>query len=61
VARANGQHLGRRAGIHTRIKVTPVQERLVKRLKAEGQGITHIAKSVRLSRPTIYHILASRK
>jgi DNA invertase Pin-like site-specific DNA recombinase len=56
-AREKGKHLGRRPGIRTRHKVTPEQEQLVKRLKAEGRGVSAIARSTGLSRPTIYSIL----
>jgi len=56
-AREKGTHLGRRPGIRTRLKVTPEQEQLVKRLKAEGRGVSAIARSTGLSRPTIYSIL----
>jgi DNA invertase Pin-like site-specific DNA recombinase len=56
-AREKGKHLGRRPGIRTRLKVTPEQEQLVKRLKAEGRGVSAIARSTGLSRPTIYSIL----
>lgn len=40
-----------------RLKVTPEQDELVRRLKAEGQKITAIAKATGLSRPTIYSLL----
>ena len=43
-----GKHLGRRPGIRTRIKVTPEQEQLVKRLKDEGRGVSAIARSTGL-------------
>jgi DNA invertase Pin-like site-specific DNA recombinase len=56
-AREKGKHLGRRPGIRTRLKVTTEQEQLVKRLKAEGRGVSAIARSTGLSRPTIYSIL----
>jgi len=56
-AREKGKHLGRRPGIRTRLKVTPEQEQLVKRLKDEGRGVSAIARSAGLSRPTIYSIL----
>lgn len=59
-AREKGKHLGRRPGIRTRLKVTPEQEQLVKRLKAEGQGVSAIARSTGLSRPTIYSILKAQ-
>jgi len=59
-AREKGKHLGRRPGIRTRLKVTPEQEQLVKRLKAEGRGVSAIARSTGLSRPTIYSILKAK-
>jgi DNA invertase Pin-like site-specific DNA recombinase len=37
--------------------VTPEQEELVKRLKAEGKGVTAIASATGLSRPTVYSVL----
>jgi hypothetical protein len=40
-----GLSLGRSPGIRTRLKVTPEQEQLVKRLKAEGRGVSAIARS----------------
>ena len=58
-AREKSKHLGRRPGIRTRVKVTPEQEQLVKRLKGEGQGVSAIARSTGLSRPTIYSVLKS--
>ena len=56
-ARARGVHLGRRPGIHTRVKVTPEQEATVRRFQAEGQGVAALARATGLSRPTIYSIL----
>lgn len=40
-----------------KIKVTPQQEKTVKLLKAQGTGISDIARSVGLSRPTVYGLL----
>ncbi len=40
-----------------RIKVTPEQVETVQRLREEGRSIAAIARSVGLSRPTIYAIL----
>lgn len=59
VAKANGVQLGRKPGDGKgkRIKVQPEQETIVKRLKAEGQGVSAIARTTGLSRPTIYSIL----
>jgi hypothetical protein len=42
-----------------RLKVTPDQEAAIHRLKAEGQGVSAIAKSCGLSRPTVYSVLGS--
>jgi DNA invertase Pin-like site-specific DNA recombinase len=60
VAKSKGVQFGRPAtGIGTgkRIKVTVEQEQTVRRLAAEGQGKTMIARTVGLSRPTVYAIL----
>ena len=59
VARENGVRFGRPAGIHTRISVTPEQEKQVRRLKAEGQGVSAISRAVGLSRPTVYSVLSA--
>jgi DNA invertase Pin-like site-specific DNA recombinase len=56
-AREAGKHLGRPAGIRKRLKVTPEQEAMAKRLKSEGEGVSAIARATGLSRPTIYSIL----
>ena len=40
-----------------RVKVTPELEAQVKRLRAEGRKISHIARETGVSRPTIYKIL----
>ena len=58
VAKAAGKHLGRKAGVHTRIKVTDETVRMVRQLKAEGVPIARIAKSLSLSRQTVYTILS---
>ena len=60
VAKANGNRLGRKPtpdGKGPRIKVTPEQETIVQRLKSEGQGVSAIARTTGLSRPTVYSIL----
>jgi DNA invertase Pin-like site-specific DNA recombinase len=57
VARAAGQHLGRPAGIRTPIKVTREQDALVRRMKADGEKVTSIARTTGLSRITVYRIL----
>ena len=61
VARARGQHLGRPkgAGKGVRSKVTPDHERLIRRLKAEGEPVATIARVTGLSRPTVYSVLQS--
>ena len=58
-ARERGVKLGRPVGVHTRIAVVPEQERQVRRLRAEGHGVTEIARAVGLSRPTIYRLLSA--
>jgi DNA invertase Pin-like site-specific DNA recombinase len=57
VAREKGKHMGRAKGIHTAIKVTPEKRSLVIRLKGEGQSVSAIARTVSLSRNTVYGIL----
>jgi hypothetical protein len=60
VAKANGKRLGRKPsadGKGPRIKVTVEQEAIVKRLKDEGQGVSAIARTTGLSRPTVYSII----
>ncbi len=58
VARANGKKWGgSRRG--RRIKVTDEQVVTIRRLKAEGEKITAIARATGLSRPTIYSVLSS--
>lgn len=56
VARANGKRWGgSKPG--KRKKVTPTQERAIRRMKDEGETIVAISKAVGLSRPTIYDVL----
>jgi DNA invertase Pin-like site-specific DNA recombinase len=59
VAKAKGVQLGRKpgAGLGKRIKVLPEQEAIVKRLHAESQGVSAIARTTGLSRPTVYSII----
>jgi DNA invertase Pin-like site-specific DNA recombinase len=60
VAKANGKRLGRKPsadGKGPRIKVTLEQETMAKRMKAEGQGVSAIARATGLSRPTVYSII----
>ena len=57
-AQARGVQFGRRAGIHTRLKVTPDQERLVREMDSRGEKRAVIARATGLSRPTVYSILA---
>lgn len=57
-AKAQGKTWGgRKPG--TRWKVTPELERVVLKLKRDGEPIAAIARATRLSRPTIYALLAS--
>lgn len=57
VARAKGVKFGRPPGPGKAISVTPEQRDLARALKAEGKGISTIARTTGLSRPTIYKIL----
>ena len=58
VARANGKRWGgSKPG--RRVKVTPQKARTVQQLKADGESIAAIARTVGLSRPTVYGLLAS--
>jgi DNA invertase Pin-like site-specific DNA recombinase len=57
VARANGKHMGRPKGISTAIKVTDEKRAAVIRLKMEGESVSAIARTVSLSRNTVYGIL----
>lgn len=60
VAKAKGKRWGgSKAG--KRKKVTPTQERIIQRMKQEGEPITAIALAVGLSRPTVYNVLAAAK
>lgn len=40
-----------------RLKVTPDQERIIRQLKGEGAKVAAIARTVGLSRPTVYSVL----
>lgn len=58
VARARGKRWGgSKSGV--RKKVTPIQAKIILRMKQEGEPITAIARAVSLSRPTIYDVLAA--
>ena len=58
VARARGiKWGGSKPGVHK--KVTKTQIRMIRRLNAEGDPKTEIAKATGLSRPTIYAVLAN--
>ena len=57
-ARADGRTWGgSRKG--RRLKVTDLQIRTIRELKAAGEPVAAIARTVGLSRPTIYAVLAS--
>jgi DNA invertase Pin-like site-specific DNA recombinase len=58
-ARERGVRLGRPPGVHTALTVTREQAGQVRRLRAEGKGVTAISRAVGLSRPTVYRILAA--
>lgn len=56
VARAAGKKWGgRKPG--TRIKLTAAKEDVIRDLKAKGTPITEIARTVEVSRPTVYAVL----
>lgn len=57
VARANGKRWGG-SQPGRRKSVTPDQIAVIRRLKAEGKPVASIARTVRLSRPTVYGVLA---
>jgi DNA invertase Pin-like site-specific DNA recombinase len=58
VARARGKRWGgSKKG--RRLRVTAEQERVIHRLKSDGEAVTAIARATGLSRPTIYSVLAS--
>jgi DNA invertase Pin-like site-specific DNA recombinase len=60
VARAAGKTWGgSKRGV--RKKVTEVQERTIRRMRSDGESISAIARSLSLSRPTIYDVLGSAK
>jgi len=57
-ARAEGKTWGgSKAG--RRLKVTPEQERTVKRMRAESESVVAMSRATGLSRPTVYRILAN--
>ena len=59
VARANGKTWGgSKPG--KRKKVTLTQEKMIRRMKEEGETIVAIARAVALSRPTIYDVLRDK-
>lgn len=56
-ARAAGKRIGgSKAGV--RKTVTTTKAKAIKKLKADGESITAIAKAVGVSRPTVYSVLA---
>ena len=58
LARAKGKRWGgSKPGV--RKQVSEVQVRTIRRMKADGETITDIARAVRLSRPTIYAVLGA--
>lgn len=60
VARAKGVKWG--GGVKgRRIKVTPEQITMIRKLKEEGATVVAIAKATSLSRPTVYSVLQSRE
>jgi DNA invertase Pin-like site-specific DNA recombinase len=59
LAKARGVKWGPEVGKFKgrRVKVTPDQEKLARRLKAEGAKVAAIARATGLTRPTVYSIL----
>ena len=60
-AREKGQKLGPAVGsrLGKRLKVNDEQLAIVRRLKSEGSGVTAIARTTGLSRPTVYSMLSA--
>jgi DNA invertase Pin-like site-specific DNA recombinase len=54
--KGQGGHAGAKG---RRVKVTPEQEVMVRRLKSEGAAVAAIARATGLSRPTVYSVLAA--
>lgn len=58
VARASGKTFGgSKKGV--RKKVTPLQEKLIRTMKKDGETIRDISRAVKLSRPTVYSVLSA--
>jgi DNA invertase Pin-like site-specific DNA recombinase len=60
VARSKGVRFGRPEGPGKRLKVTPEAEVTIRRMKAEGAGVSSMARATGLSRPTVYSVLKVR-
>jgi DNA invertase Pin-like site-specific DNA recombinase len=60
VARSQGKHMGRPPGIFKSIKVTDEQRAIVIRLHSEGESVSAIARTVSLSRNTVYGIIGAK-
>jgi DNA invertase Pin-like site-specific DNA recombinase len=58
-AKANGKKLGRKPGIHTAIKVTEEHRRIALQMKDERKPVAVIARTLNLSRQTVYSVLQS--
>lgn len=56
-ARAEGKRWGGSVK-GKRKKVTPTQERAIKRMRDDGESIVAIARAMKLSRPTVYSVLS---
>jgi DNA invertase Pin-like site-specific DNA recombinase len=59
VAKAKGVKLGRKPGVHTAIKVTADHRRIILDEKAKGAKVAAIARTLGLSRQTVYAVLKS--
>ena len=59
VARKAGKTWG--GGVRGRRKVTRAKERTIHRLKADGESVAAICRTVGLSRPTVYSVLKEKE
>ena len=56
-AKAQGKHLGRPKGTGTRIKTTDHSAGIARELRKKGESVIAIAKSLNVSRQTVYALL----